>query len=227
MIYQQLEGWSWPTCGLGGWGGSGRWLLPWWRGGEFLFPLTLCWWAPLDSYWLLLVLLASTLVMLVAPISPFALPSNGAKSEWSEHVVQVGGKTADKGAVFTVSNGQLPGERGSGGWAFQPLFHRGEDSIRIHRSFAILGQTFVGEEEPKGALLNNFTNEDKQVGSFWTGNYRIFLYSYMESKTCVCMERENPSEKFVQENAGTGGDSITSTLVDYPINLSYLSSCMS
>ena len=29
--------------------------------------------------------------------------------------VQVGGKTADKGAVFTVSNGQLPGERGSGG----------------------------------------------------------------------------------------------------------------
>ena len=101
-----------------------------------------------------------------------------------------------------------------------------EDSIRIHRSFAILGQTFVGEEEPKGALLNNFTNEDKQVGSFWTGNYRIFLYSYMESKTCVCMERENPSEKFVQENAGTGGDSITSTLVDYPINLSYLSSRM-
>ena len=67
IIYQQLEGWSWPTCGLGGWGGSGRWLLPWWRGGEFLFPLTLCWWAPLDSYWLLLVLLASTLVMLVAP----------------------------------------------------------------------------------------------------------------------------------------------------------------
>ena len=43
----------------------------------------------------------------------------------------------------------------------------------------------------------------------------------------VCIERENPSEKFVQENAGTGGDSITSTLVDYPINLSYLSSCMS
>ena len=130
--------------------------------------------------------------------SPLALPSNGAESEWSEHVVQVGGKTADKGAVFTVSNGQLPGERGSGGWAFQPLFHHGEDSIRIHRSFAILGQTFVGEEEPKGALLNNFTNEDKQVGSFWsriwTVNYRIFLYSYMESKTCVCMYRERKSK---------------------------------
>merc|ERR1712181_120404 len=69
----------------------------------------------------------------------------------------VGGKTADKGAVFTVSNGQLPGERGSGG------------------SFGILGQTFM-DEEPKGALLNNFTTENKQ------------------------------------ENAGTGGDSITSTL---------------
>ena len=26
--------------------------------------------------------------------------------------LQVGGKSADKGAVFTVSNGQLPGERG-------------------------------------------------------------------------------------------------------------------
>ena len=38
--------------------------------------------------------------------------------------------------------------------------------------------------------------------------------------------KENLSEKFVQENAGTGGDSITSTLVDYPINLSYLSSRM-
>ena len=36
---------------------------------------------------------------------------------WSGHVFssQVGGKTADKGAVFTVSNGQLPGERGSDG----------------------------------------------------------------------------------------------------------------
>ena len=136
IIYQQLEGWSWPTCGLGGWGGSGRWLLPWWRGGEFLFPLTLCWWAPLDSYWFPMVLLASTLVMLVAPISPFALPSNGAKSEGSEHVVQVGGKTADKGAVFTVSNGQLPGERGSGGWAFQPLFRR----VKIQSGFTGLLQ---------------------------------------------------------------------------------------
>ena len=35
------------------------------------------------------------------------------------------------------------------------------------------------------------------------------------------------SEKYVQETAGTGGASITSTLVDYPINLSYLSSSMS
>ena len=32
------------------------------------------------------------------------------------------------------------------------------------------------------------------------------------------------SEKYVQETAGTGGDSITSTLVDYPINPFYLPS---
>ena len=31
-------------------------------------------------------------------------------------------------------------------------------------------------------------------------------------------------EKYVQETAGTGGDSITSTLVDYPINPFYLPS---
>jgi len=68
----------------------------------------------------------------------------------------VGGKSADKGAVFTVSNGQLPGERGS---------------------FGIPGQTFMDEPETKGTLLNNFTSKNDE------------------------------------ETAGTGGDSITSTLV--------------
>ena len=32
------------------------------------------------------------------------------------------------------------------------------------------------------------------------------------------------SEEYVQETTGTGGDSITSTLVDYPINPFYLPS---
>ena len=42
----------------------------------------------------------------------------------------------------------------------------GEVAIWIHRSFGMLGHTLVDEEEPKGALLNNFTTENKQVGSF-------------------------------------------------------------
>ena len=105
-------------------------------------------------------------------------------------------------------------------------------NIPIDRSFGMLGQTFM-DEEPKGALLNNFTTENKQV-SFWTIKYCSFKcccfcciferYPHMESKIFVWRRK---SEKSVQENAGTGGDSITSTLVDYPINLSYLSSRMS
>ena len=37
--------------------------------------------------------------------------------------------------------------------------------VAIGRSFGIPGQTFV-EEEPKGALLNNFTVENKQVSFY-------------------------------------------------------------
>ena len=88
----------------------------------------------------------------------------------------------------------------------------------------------MDEEEPKGALLNNFTTENKQVFSFWTIKLCSFKFSIIHTQSQKKLNGErkiwfkNLSE---QENAGTGGDSITSTLVDYPINLSYLSSRMS
>lgn len=81
-----------------------------------------------------------------------------------------------------------------------------------YRSFGIPGQTFMDEPETKGTLLNNFTSKNDEVG-------------FEEKKSLTIAKCEKIlSEKYVQETAGTGGDSITSTLVDYPINPFYLPS---
>ena len=79
-----------------------------------------------------------------------------------------------------------------------------------YRSFGIPGQTFMDEPETKGTLLNNYTSKNDEV--------------WFEKKFTITKCEKILSEKYVQETAGTGGDSITSTLVDYPINPFYLPS---
>ena len=57
-----------------------------------------------------------------------------------------------------------------------------------------------------------------------TSHLKMMRFDLKKKSLTIAKCEKILSEKYVQETAGTGGDSITSTLVDYPINPFYLPS---